>query len=140
MYYNISNYSFNNCSCCRPEQCLKERLPETMVLLNNLVFLAQILKNYLELNQIEVLCHLMECSITAIVPQKRGIDIQEESGNVDDLDDLPEEMSSVIKRLSDSVASFVECKLSQSLENSTEARWHKEVQVIIIYLCYVLLE
>ena len=105
-----------------------------MVLLNNLVLLAEILKHYLKLNQVEVLCHLMECLITAIVLQKKGIDIEDESGDEDCLDDLPEEMSSVLKKLSGCVTGFIEVKLFRPLEGITDTGWHKELQVIVLHM------
>ena len=123
-------------SCFRPEQYPRERPKETIVLLNNLVLLAEILKNYLQLNEVEVLCRLMECLITAIVLQKKETNVKDESGNEDDLDDLPEEVSSAFKRLSECVAKFVERKLSQPLEYSTDEKWKKELQVIIIYFAH----
>ena len=102
-----------------------------MVLLDNLGFLAEILKCYLKLDQVEVLCHLMECLVTAIVRQIKGIAVEDESSNEVDLDNLPKEISTVFKKLDGCVAGFVEKKAFQSLEYSTDERWHRELQVIM---------
>ena len=115
----------------RPEHYPKERLPETMVLLDNLGLLAEILNGYLKLHQVEVLCHLVECLVTAMVLQIKGIDVEDESSNEVDLDNLPKQMSTVFKKLDGSVAGFVEKKLFQSLEHSTDEQWHMELQVIM---------
>ena len=113
-----------------------------MVLLDNLVLLAALLKNYLKLDQVEVLCHLMECLATAIVRQKKGIDFQHKSSNDEDFDDLSEEMSTVFKNLDESVACFVERNLSESLENSTDEQWYEELQVLIniFRFCFLVLQ
>ena len=102
-----------------------------MVLLDNLGLLGEILKDCLKLEQVEVLCHLMECLVTAIVRQIKGIDVEDESSNEVDLDNLPKEMSTVFKKLDGCVAGFVEKKLFQSLEHSPDEQWHRELQVIM---------
>lgn len=107
-----------------------------MPLLDNLVSLAKLLKYYLKLDQVEVLCHLVECLATAIERQKKEIDFQDKSSNDNDFDDLPEKMSTLFKELDESVASFVESNLFKSLEYSTDEQWHEELQVIIFFASF----
>lgn len=110
-----------------------------MVLLNNFVFLIENVKQHLKLNQVDVLCHLVECLITGIVLQKKGIDLQDESGNrngADDnntdpsesTDDFPKEMISLQEKQSKKVDYFINANL-ESLEYSNDAVWHQELQV-----------
>ncbi len=82
----------------QPQRLPKEQLPETLVLLTNFLRLVQNVKQHLKLNQVEVLCCLVECLISAIVIQKKGIDLQSECENDPDenlstpyqLTDIPE--------------------------------------------------
>ena len=131
--------------CFSPKQFPKERLQETLVLLNNLVYLVQTEKQNLKLNQVEVLCRLVECLITAIVLQKKGIDLQDESaalGNENDrndnlstsfkLKDIPKEMSSLLKEQRGFVHNFMLDKLPLGLENITFTDWDRELLVSVL--------
>ena len=104
-----------------------------MLLLDNLVSLAELLKYYIKLDQVDVLCHLMECLATAILRQKKGIDFQHKSSNDEDFDDLPKQMSTVFKELDESVASFVDRNLLKPLEYITDKQWHEELQVTMFF-------
>ncbi len=105
------------------------------------MFLVQTVKQHLKLNQVEVLCRLVECLITAIVLQKKGIDLQDESaalGNENDrndnlstsfkLKDIPKEMSSLLKDQSGFVHKFMSDRLLW-LEKITFEEWDQELQV-----------
>ena len=130
-----------NLLCSSPVRYPKDRQPETMVLLNNFVFLVENVKQHLKLNQVDVLCHLVECLITGIVLQKKGIDLQDESENrngADDsvteasesTDDFPKEMIALQEKQSEKVDYFFERKLiNKILEYSSIAEWRQELQV-----------
>jgi hypothetical protein len=132
--------------CFSPAKFPKDRLPETLILLNSLVRLAVNLKHYLELSQIEVLCRLVECLITAIDLQKRGIDLENDSvasereSDPDEnlstpyqLTDIPE-MSSFFKEQVASVGDFVNMKLSAVyIENCRASEWNQELRVSECY-------
>ena len=99
------------------------------------------MKQHLKLNQVDVFCHLVECSITGIVLQKKGIDLQDESENrngpedsismpFESTDGIPKEMLLSLKKQSGLVDNFINRKLySLYLERSTDAEWFKELQV-----------
>ena len=110
-----------------------------MVLLNNFVVLVENVKQHLRLGEVDVLCHLVECLITGIVLQKKGIDLQDKSENrngADDsisepwesTDDFPKEMISLHEKQSAKVDYFLKMKL-KNLEYSRDAEWHQELQV-----------
>ena len=122
-----------------PGKYPRERQPETMVLLNNLVVLVENVKQHLKLNQVHVLCHLVECLISGIVLQKKGIDLQDESETenkshdgistpFESTNDIPKEMLALFKKQSGLVDNFINGKLYY-LEYSAVAEWHKELQV-----------
>ena len=90
----------------------------------------------LKLSQVEVLCRLVECLITAIDLQKKGIDIEHKSAvlkheNEPDenlstpyqLRDIPE-MSPLFNEQLELVEKFMNAKLSKSY-----AEWNLELQV-----------
>ena len=117
----------------------RERHPETMILLNNFAVLVENVKQHLKLNQVHVLCHLVECLITGIVLQKKGIDLQDESETeskshdgiytpFESTNDIPKEMLALLKKQSGLVDNFITRKLN-NLEYSAVAEWHKELQV-----------
>ncbi|CAB4015366.1 zinc finger 3 homolog [Paramuricea clavata] len=111
-----------------------ERLQETLVLLNNLVRLVGNVTQYLKLSQVEVLCRLVECLITAIDLQKKGIDIEYKSTLLEhendpgenlstpyQLADIPE-MSPLFKEQLALVEKFMNARLSKSF-----AEWNLEL-------------
>ena len=100
-----------------------------MVLLNNFILLVDNLKEHVKLDQIEIICNLVECSVTVAALQKKEIHLQDESGNEDDRGDIPEELSSVFERLSESVANVIKWKPRYRCENKKDAQWHQELQV-----------
>ena len=106
------------------------------------MFLVQYVKQHLELRQVQVLCHLVECLITAIILQKNGIDLQDESavlGSEIDPDenlstsfqftDIPHEMLSLFKNQCGLVEKFFETKLPVHLGYSRITPWNEELQV-----------
>ena len=97
-----------------------------MVLLNNFVLLVDNLKQHVKLDQMDIICHVVECSITVSVLQKKGIHLQDKSGNEDDRGDISEEISSVFERLSESVANVIKWKPRY---RDKDTRWHQELQV-----------
>ena len=111
-----------------------------MILLENFVFLVDTVKQNLKLNEVDILCRLVECLITGILLQKKGIDPQDKSrdsnNGADDsitefsepTDDFPEEMLSLQKKQSKKVSSFIDNKLKYR-ENSRDEEWHQELQV-----------
>jgi hypothetical protein len=124
-----------------PEKFPKVRLPETLILLSNLVHLGLNVKYHLELGQVEVLCRLVECLITAIDLQKKGIDIEHKSAvlkhenDADEnlstpyqLTDIPE-MSQFFKEQFASVEDFMNTRLSVSLQYNGATEWNQELQV-----------
>lgn len=133
----ITTYVFLH--CFSPKQFTKERQQETLVLLNNLVYLVKDVKQHLKLYQVEVLCRLVECLITIIVLQKKGIDNEDESGNENESDenlstpfqlaDIPNEVSSLFEKQCEFVENFVNTKLPSFLENSDVTDWKRELQV-----------
>ena len=88
-----------------------------MVLLDNFVLLVENLKHHLDLNQVEVICRAVECSITIVVLQRKANDLQDESAHEDDLGNSPEEMSAVFESLSESVANYVGWKPRSRWQN-----------------------
>ena len=135
-------FLYNFCFCFSPAEYPKERQQETMVLLNNFVVLVENVKQHLKINEVDVLCHLVECLITGIVLQMKGIGLQDESGNensshdcismpFESLDDIPKEMSSLHKKQSESVDKFLNINLRSYLEYSTDMEWHQELLVSI---------
>ena len=110
-----------------------------MVLLKNFVFLVENVKQHLKLNQVDVLCHLVECLLTGIVLQKKGIDLQDESENrngadesvtelSESTDDFPKEMITLQEKQSEKVDYFIRANL-KILEYSSDAEWRQELQV-----------
>ena len=125
--------------CSSPVRYPKDRQPETMVLLKNFVFLVENVKQHLKLNQVDVLCHLVECLVTGIVLQKKGIDLQDESENrngadesvtepSESTDDFPKEMITLQEKQSEKVDYFIRANL-KILEYSSDAEWRQELQV-----------
>ena len=139
------NFCITTCvflHCFSPQQFPKERLQETLVLLKNLVYLVMDVKQHLKLNQVEVLCRLVECLITIIVLQKKGIDLEDEFANENGSDenlstplqlaDIPNEMSSLFEKQCEFVENFINTKLSSFLENSDVTDWNQELQVCTV--------
>ncbi len=134
--------------CFSPKQFPGKRLQETLALLNNLVHLVHNVKQHLKLDQVELLCRLLECSTTAIVLQKNGIDCQEEYAILEhenesdenlctsyQLTDIPTEMLRFFRKQEELVESFISVKLPLSLEYSKVAEWNQELQVNSCVLC-----
>jgi hypothetical protein len=109
-----------------------------LVLLNNLVRLVGNVTHNLKLSQVEVLCRLVECLITAIDLQKKGIDIEHKSAvlkheNEPDenlstpyqLTDIPE-MSPLFNEQLELVEKFMNAKV---LCRMSYAEWNLELQV-----------
>ena len=135
-------FLYNFCFFCSPVQYPKERQPETMVLLNNFVVLVENVRQNLKLNQVDILCHLVDCLITGIVLQMKGIGLQDESGNgssshdsismpFESLGDIPKEMSSLCKKQSELVDKFLTKNLRSPLKYSRKEEWDEELQVSI---------
>jgi hypothetical protein len=132
---------FDHCFSCGDFP--KGRLRETLVLLNNLVLLVQNVKQHLRLNQVKILCRLVECLITTIVLQKKGIDLQDEPTVLENendpdknlstsfqLTDISKEMSSHLQAQKAFVEGFMhDATLSLGLEYSKDAEWNQELQV-----------
>ena len=104
--------------------------------------LVENVKQNLKLNQVDILCHLVECLITGIVLQMKGIGFQDESRNgnsshdsismpFESLDDIPKEMSSLRKKQSELVDKFLTQNLRYFLKDSSKNEWHVELQVSI---------
>jgi hypothetical protein len=123
-----------------PREFPKERLPETLVLLDNFDNLVR--KLNLKLNQVELVCRLVKCLITTIVLQKKGIDLQEESEVLEKesnpheslstsfkLEDIPNEMSLLLKHQFKFVLDSMSSKLPYPLENISSRLWDQELQV-----------
>ena len=128
--------------CFSAEQFPKEQLQETLVLLHNLVSLVQNVKQHLKLNQVEILCRLVECLITTIVLQKKGIDFPDEPVVLEhehdrevhlstsfQLTDIPKEMASFLKKQSGFVDDFLGRRLPGNLTNCKDTEWNQELQV-----------
>ena len=103
------------------------------------------MKQYLKLNQVGILCRLVECLTTTIVLQKKGIDFEHERaalGNENEPDenlstsfhltDIPNEMSSSLKTQVKLVDDFIDARLHRrrSPEYSDATEWEEELQVI----------
>ena len=108
--------------CFSPKEFPKERLQETLVLLDNLMYLVYDVKQHLKLGQVEVLCRLVECSISTIVLQKKGIDLQDDPAALQheidpnlftpiQLTEIPEEMSSLLRKQCLYVDGFIDMRL-----------------------------
>lgn len=110
-----------------------------MVLLDNFVLLVENLKQHPELNQVEVICRVVECSITIVVLQRKANDRQDESANEDDLGDNPDEMSAVFERLSESVANYVKWKPRFRWQNK-DAPSQQELHVSIYEEPFIMLK
>jgi hypothetical protein len=125
--------------CFRPENFPEERLKETLVLLDNLVYLVQILKSCLQLTHIQVLCRIVECLITAILLQLKETDLEAtpENENKQDektftsfqLRDIPEKMLTQFKKLCELVEKFLDEKLPVHLGYSRITPWKNELLV-----------
>jgi hypothetical protein len=128
--------------CFSPKDFPKERVEESLVLINNLVYLVQNMKQHLKIDQVQVLCRLVECLTTVIVLQTKGIDIQDKSEelateiNPDkeisttfDAKDIPEEMSSLLKKQCGFVDAFVSSKIHGSIQSCSNSEWDKELFV-----------
>ncbi len=122
--------------CFSPKEFPKHQVGETLVLLDTLVRLAENIKQHLEFSQVEVLCRLVECLITAIDHQQKGIDLEnkfaalEHENNPDEKlstpykwTDIPEMLPFFNKQLA-LVESFMKAKLSYYI-----AEWNLELQV-----------
>jgi hypothetical protein len=122
--------------CSRPKEFPKERQPETLIFLANIVRLVQNVKRNFKLKQVVILRRLVECLITAIDIQKKRIDLQIESNTDPDdgrpssyqLADIPE-MSNFFKQLFKEVESFTDEKLAFSLQHKSASEWNQELQV-----------
>ena len=115
-----------------------------MVLLNNFVFLVENVKQYLKLNEVDVLCHLVECLTTVIVLQMKGIDFQDGSRNENSshdsismpfqsVDDIPKEMSFLRNKQHELVDKFLTKNLRYFLKDSSDVEWQEELQVSSYY-------
>ena len=120
-------------------------MEETLVLLNNLVYLVQNVKQYLKIHQVQVFCRLVECLISGIVLQKEGIDYQDQSTILKnsreinpnektpanfELKDIPKEMSSLLKKQCGFVDDFIATKLRGcSIRNCSTSEWDRELCV-----------
>ncbi|CAB4041147.1 Hypothetical predicted protein, partial [Paramuricea clavata] len=127
--------------CFSPEHFPQDRLPETLILLNNLVRVVGNVKQHLQLSQVEVLCRLVECLVTAIDLQKKGIDLDNKSALLEHEND-PDENLSTPYQLTDIpkmlefykeqyalVYNFMNAKLSTIyLENCRDNEWNEELQ------------
>ena len=110
-----------------PEKFSKEGLPDTMVLLSNLVHLAYDVKQHLEFCEVEILCRLVECLTTAITQQQKGINLEDavqhrKSSN---------EMFSHFEKLLKHVETFVKDKLLQPYARKAIAFPDKELDVSV---------
>ena len=125
-----------------PNEFLDDRLQETTVLLDSLLHLAKNVKQHLKLNQVELVCRLVECLVTVIVLHKKGTDLQEESTVLKNesssdrslstsfkLEDVSNEMSLFWKKQFQLVEDFMVSKLSYSLEYTKFNEWCLELQV-----------
>ena len=106
------------------------------------MYLFEILKSYFKLGQIHVLCRIVECLVSAIVLQQKGIDFQDksaapENGNNQNkklltsfqLEDIPEKMLSIFKKLCRLVDKYLDLQLPSSLGYSRITPWNDELQV-----------
>ncbi|CAB4005504.1 Hypothetical predicted protein, partial [Paramuricea clavata] len=138
VFFKELNETLSNMS---PSKCPKYRLPETLILLNSLVRLAVNLTHYLELSQVEVLCRLVECLVTAIDLQKRGIDLENDSVVSERENDSDEnlstpyqltdisKMSSFFNEQFAAVDDFMNKKLSAVyLEYCRASEWNQELR------------
>ena len=109
-----------------------------MVLLDNLVFLVQNIRQHLKFNEIGVLCRLVECLTTTIVLQKKGIDYEDEPNAQPDpseklsisckLADIPSKMLYHFNEQCGYVEYFIRSNLRE-LEYSNDRAWDEELQV-----------
>ena len=98
------------------------------------------MKQHLKLNQVRVLCRLVECLTTTIVLHKKGIDFENESDSQADsseklsvcwkLADIPPKMLMHFNVQCGSVEDFIKGKL-RDLEYSSETEWDEELQVSV---------
>jgi hypothetical protein len=106
------------------------------------VLLVQNVKQHLKLNQVKVLCRLVECLITTIVLQKKGIDFPDEPVVLEhehdrdahlstsfQLTDIPKEMASHWKKQSGFVDDFLGKRLPINLTYCNGTEWDQELQV-----------
>ena len=122
------------------------RLQETLVILDTLVRISVNLTHHLDLCAVEVFCHVMECLITAIDLQMKGIDFEKKAASRryknDRLENLSKayqyencftEMESFFKELLSSVEKFVEEKVSEfDLVRRSATEWNEEFRVTVL--------
>ena len=91
-----------------------------MVLLDTLARLAENMKRHVKLNQVGIFCRVMECLITAIDLQKKGIDLENKFAALEHEKDPDENQLALVE-------SFMMSKL-----NSYHlVDWNLELQVSI---------
>ena len=111
-----------------------------MILLKNLGYLVDILKWNLHISEIEVLCRLVECSVTLIALRREEMGFKEESTpsafndgpdtrQLCQWDEIPEEVSSLFTKQCESVKEFMKIKLPAIIGCNQEIPWHQELQV-----------
>ena len=103
-----------------------------------MVHLVQAVKQHLRLNQVEVLCRLVECSMTAIEHQKK-IDLEGQSAELDLNDpsravscekpDILKEMLHLWKNQFQFVVDFMLGKVGRQIECIVDSEWEEELQV-----------
>ena len=142
-----NNVTVFRTTCFSPKQIGKGGMKETLVFIENLVYLVFDVKQHLKLNQVKVFCRLVECLVTAVVHQMKAVDLEEEAsatGNENDpkktistsfeLRDIPKEMSSLFKRQVEIVDKFIQDRLPVSIEYCGISQWDQELQVRNILL------
>ena len=90
--------------------------------------LVQNVKQHLKINQVQVLCRLVECLITVIVLQKKGIDLQDKSVVENEnnpknsssfkLEEIPGKMSHLLRKQRGLVDNFIDTKLTATIKNT----------------------
>jgi hypothetical protein len=100
-------------------------------------------KQHLKINQVEVLCRLVECLITVVVLQKKGIDVQDKSAMLAnessreengitpfEFDDIPKKMSSLLQKQRDYVDGFIDVQFRRiNVEKCITSQWEQELCV-----------
>ena len=129
-------------------------MKETLVFLENLVYLVHDVKQHLRISQVKVLCRMVKCLVTAVVHQMKAIDLEYESTSAVirnkndpktkiptsfDYKDIPKEMASLFKKQMDIVDKFIQDRLPFSIENCQISAWEQELQVIASLLKFTIL-
>ena len=120
--------------CPSPKEFPNDRMQETLVLLDTLVWHSTNINECLKVCEVEVLCRLMECLTTTIDIQMKGIDLEnDQDNNVSkpyELNDIGEMLPEFGKMFSN-VDCLVEKKLSTvpRLEQCEATEWNQELEV-----------